>query len=693
MAKNKYRKDIDGLRAIAVFAVIIYHANITINGSILLPGGYIGVDIFFVISGYLISKIILEELYNKQFSLPSFYERRIRRLLPALFFVSIMSLILGWFTLLPETYLETSKSLIAAILFSSNFYFYITGLEYDAWVAMYQPFLHTWSLSVEEQFYLIFPIFLLFLIRIKRPILVVLIILLISVTYANYVTNENPSLSFYLIFTRAFELLAGTLIVMLEQYKKRINIKWFYKIFPKIGILLIFISFFMFDHKTNHPSFITLIPVFATTLIIFFNNEREMINKVLSIKPIVMLGLISYSLYLWHYPIFVMVRETNLNSGLIYNDIIIGICILAISFLTYRYIEKPFRNKSNFSRKQIFLSAAFGGLIIIIISFTIVICNGFTQRVPDILKFHFDSNAQHSSNTTKQDGKICINRKSNFCEFDQSNEFENNIGNIFLLGDSHLGVIQEDLRKKLNNIGYKTTIMTSTGCIYLPDMNLYDKNNFEILDTCSKQVQNHKKETILESENSLALVHGRYSLYLSELHFNNFEGGVEGGERMGFFSARESNFEDKEARIENMKNTINRGIEEFLENDVTVILVYPVPEVGWHVPKEIWKRGPKNNKLLSDWLASNPISTSLDRYNQRNKDIIKIFDSFTKKNIIRIKPSEIFCSTSANRCFTHNEKLIYYNDDDHLSYEGGKILNNEIINKIEIYLNALQEPF
>ena len=200
---------------------------------------------------------------------------------------------------------------------------------------------------------------------------------------------------------------------------------------------------------------------------------------------------------------------------------------------------------------------------------------------------------------------------------------------------------------------------------------------------------NHFKKVILESKNSLVVIHGRYSLYLTEEYFNNFEGGIEGGERMGFYSSRDSDFEDKETRVKNMKETIKKGIRDLLSNNITVVLVYPVPEVGWNVPREIWKRGPKNNKLLSNWLVLNPISTSLDLYKERNKEIIEIFDSFTETNIIRVKPSKILCNTETHRCFTHNEKIIYYSDDDHLSSEGANILNNEIIKKIKIYNNPL----
>jgi len=241
----KYRPEIDGLRAISVIAVIIYHARLNFNGYNLLQGGFIGVDIFFVISGYLIGSIILKELITKNtFSFLNFYERRARRILPALFFVLIASMILAWIYLMPSSLYEFSISLISSLGFVSNIFFHYSGLEYGADNSFYKPLLHTWSLSVEEQFYIIFPIILIICFRFfKNHILkIFFILILISFFLAEWGSRNYASASFYFIHTRLWELLAGVILAKLEIQYGRKTIQPWTKILPSIGIILITIS-------------------------------------------------------------------------------------------------------------------------------------------------------------------------------------------------------------------------------------------------------------------------------------------------------------------------------------------------------------------------------------------------------------------------------------------------------------------
>ena len=212
--KLAYRPEIDGLRAIAVGAVILYHAQITIFGHQPFKGGFIGVDIFFVISGYLITSIILKELVTTgSFSFKHFYERRIRRILPALLFVMLVSFPFAWMYLLPSNLVEFSKSILYSLGFSSNFYFHYSGLEYSV-EGLRHPFLHTWSLSVEEQYYILFPIVLLVTFKYFRKYLVHILILgfIISLGLAEWTSRNYPSASFYFLHTRMWELLAGSII-------------------------------------------------------------------------------------------------------------------------------------------------------------------------------------------------------------------------------------------------------------------------------------------------------------------------------------------------------------------------------------------------------------------------------------------------------------------------------------------------
>jgi peptidoglycan/LPS O-acetylase OafA/YrhL len=217
--KINYRPEIDGLRAVAVISVILYHAEINIFNNNFFKGGFIGVDIFFVISGYLITSIILKELFiTNTFSLIEFYKRRVRRILPPLLTIMIISMPLGWIYLLPSSFLDFSKSILYSLGFVSNFYFHFTDQQYGAANGLLKPFLHTWSLSVEEQFYILFPIFLLILFTfLKRFIFIFfLILLLLSIGFFNWASEDHRSLNFYMLVSRGWELIAGSILAYIE---------------------------------------------------------------------------------------------------------------------------------------------------------------------------------------------------------------------------------------------------------------------------------------------------------------------------------------------------------------------------------------------------------------------------------------------------------------------------------------------
>ena len=369
----KYRPEIDGLRAIAVSAVILYHAQITILSHQPFKGGFIGVDIFFVISGYLISSIILQELVTTgTFSFKHFYERRIRRILPALLFVMLSSLPFAWMYLLPSSFVDFSKSILYSLGFSSNFYFYYSGLVYGAESGLLKPFLHTWSLSIEEQFYILFPIVLLITFKYFRKYLIHVLILgfLISLGLAEWTIRNYPSASFYFLHTRMYELLAGSILAYFEITNgRRIKNKKLNIILPSIGLLLIGYSVLFFNDTMFHPSFYTLCPIIGVCLIIWFSIKKEIITKILSAKLFVGIGLISYSLYLWHYPIFAFVRISNFALEDLFNKLLLGILILLLSIFTYYFVEIPFRNKK-INYRKIFS-------IVIILIFSITLANSY----------------------------------------------------------------------------------------------------------------------------------------------------------------------------------------------------------------------------------------------------------------------------------------------------------------------------
>ena len=306
--KKNYRPEIDGLRSLAVISVILYHAQILIFNFKPFKGGFIGVDIFFVISGYLITSIILKELLeNGKFLFKNFYERRIRRILPALLFIMLVSIPFSWIYLYPIGLLDYSKSILYSLGFGSNFYFHFSGLEYGSPEGLLKPFLHTWSLAVEEQYYILFPIGLVCIFRYFRRhlIYILFIFFFMSLFLADWGSKNYPSSTFYLLHSRVWELICGSVVAYFEiKMGRRCQKKILSQIFPILGLILIIYSIIFFDNKTFHPSFYTLIPVIGVTFILWFSNNDDFISRILSHKIFVGVGLISYSLYLWHYPIF-----------------------------------------------------------------------------------------------------------------------------------------------------------------------------------------------------------------------------------------------------------------------------------------------------------------------------------------------------------------------------------------------------
>lgn len=426
--KLTYRPEIDGLRAIAVIAVIVYHTNITMYGNQYFGGGFIGVDIFFVISGYLITSLILKELATTgTFSFINFYERRARRILPALLAVMIVSLPFAWFYLLPSSFIDFSKSILYSLGFSSNFYFHYSGQLYGAESGLLKPFLHTWSLSVEEQYYILFPIILLFIFKYFRKYLIPIFIIgfIVSLGLAEWGSKNHRSFNFYILPTRGWELLAGSILAWLEIFKgRKIKNNLLNSVLPIIGLILIFHSIIFFNDKMFHPSFYTLSPIIGVCLIIWFSHKDEIIYKILSTKLFVIVGLISYSLYLWHYPILAFNRIILFSDNDFLKGIFLAILIIAISTLSYIYVEKPCRKKNN--TKLFFLNLSLLFLFLVIINLTVIFLNGLNNRYENIY------------NKNIYDREI-LRDKSWYYVKDHNDQYfkDNNKKKILIIGDSH----------------------------------------------------------------------------------------------------------------------------------------------------------------------------------------------------------------------------------------------------------------
>ncbi len=362
---GQYRKDIDGLRAVAVLSVIFYHFSVP--G---FSGGYVGVDIFFVISGYLISGMLYKDFELNEFSFFNFYERRIRRIYPALLLVVLSTIFLFYLFKDFSSFNHFAKSLLTLSIFSSNFLFWREDAYFDIG-ATSKPLLHTWSLAIEEQFYLVWPILLLFLYKYKlQRKLVIILLFSISFVLAITLTPKFPMLSFYLLPTRAFELLLGAYAASIKQL--RINSSTKKYLLTMASAVFLILPIFVYTTQTLFPGYLALIPCVGSFLVVISSPETNYFNKLLSTRWLVYIGLISYPLYLWHWPLHVyylylsdVLFEYLKLSYPFCGTLVLFLSTLFISIGTYRYVEYPVRKKTIIPNGKSLL------LFFIIISFSI----------------------------------------------------------------------------------------------------------------------------------------------------------------------------------------------------------------------------------------------------------------------------------------------------------------------------------
>lgn len=458
----EYRREIDGLRALAVLPVILFHGGFETFG-----GGFVGVDVFFVISGYLITAMILAEKENDTFSLLCFYERRARRILPALFLVIFACLPFAWLWMLPNELKSFSQSVVAVSIFASNIEFLRTSGYFDA-AAELKPLLHTWSLAVEEQYYVLFPLCLLLTWRLGKPwILAMLaVIATVSLATAQWGSVANPSAAFYLLPTRGWELLVGAFVAF---YFSR-EIKWqpskrIGEVGGLLGLLLLAYAVFAFDKQTPYPSIYTLIPTIGTALIIICATRQSVVGKLLGNQLFVGVGLISYSAYLWHQPLFAFARLKSLGEPSNLSMTVLALTAFTLAYFSWKYIEKPFRSRQQFSRKQVFLYGSVGSAMFVLLGMLGHFSSGFAFRDPPgyLPKNYYQDVKFIPTQKFGIDGRACLSESASICEVAAFAGAKN----ILLLGDSHSADFSDEFRKFVNDRKYSASQLSVAGCGFI----------------------------------------------------------------------------------------------------------------------------------------------------------------------------------------------------------------------------------
>ena len=441
----KYRPEIDGLRALAVLPVIFFHA-----GFHAFSGGFVGVDVFFVVSGFLITKIIVTEKENNTFSFRKFYERRARRILPVLLFILLLCMPAAWLWMFPRDVKNFSLSLMAVVSLSANLLFARQSGYFDTQAEL-KPLLHTWSLAVEEQYYLLFPILLVGLWRFGKFKIISTLALLssLSLLLAMWASIHKPAYAYFLLPTRAWEISIGAIIALLaKENAMASNVSIWKQGLGIVGALMVAGSIAFYDKHTPFPSAYTLVPAIGTALILCYATSATIIGRILRFRIFVFLGLISYSMYLWHQPILAFAHHANYIENSIIG--IFGLLILTVllSYISWRWLEQPCRDSRKIDKKVFFLCIGVASTVIFAFGLIGVKTNGFEKNfIANRLSIEQRVNYQLISEHTRKDiyERMFDDRKCQFWDKAISPRVVDRFAQcyaefgpaVILIGDSH----------------------------------------------------------------------------------------------------------------------------------------------------------------------------------------------------------------------------------------------------------------
>lgn len=658
-----YRPDIDGLRAIAVLSVILFHANIH-----LFQGGYLGVDIFFVISGYLISSYLLKSKIEGSFSLSNFYFRRAKRILPALFFILACSIPIAWTLLLPDQLIRFSQSLIAVLLFISNVFFWKTTNYFDIAIEL-KPLIHTWSLGIEEQFYLFFPM--LFWVgkqlKLVQLFWICFVLLLLSLCISNYEWKHHTLANFFLLPTRSWELLAGTLLAFVQReipFSLTISRKY-HSILAFIGLSFIGLSILCFSKATPNPSFFTLLPIVGTVLTIAY-APNTIIYRLLSTRILVGIGLISYSLYLWHQPLFAFARiyyATPL-SNLDYFVLILATFLLG--YLTWAYIEIPFRMHYSFNQrlKQAMPCALW--LVFIAIGIEGIATQGFAKRfdvpqevvrsfaLPERGQSCFDLTQGH----TRKKWRCPVDRKAPQGRY-----------NFFLTGDSHALQLLSVFEQGAQLVGKNGTFAGFSGCV--PFLGVYplmrDDQASKDCALLNKRIFDYIKKNQIKN---IILV-ARWTYYT--------DGGYNSEPKLiNYIGTKKSIHPSIETSRSAFEQGLAQTIQAYKDLGVHIYIVSQVPAQRQE-PQAIYYKAFQSvqvTKSLDE--ASIPLSEHL----RLQSFVASIFLKYQHDPFVTfINMDSALCTQTI--CPIGNKSGSYYQDNNHLSALGASRLLQKVVDTLK----------
>lgn len=641
----QYRPDIDGLRAVAVLSVLFFHSGINV-----FSGGYVGVDVFFVISGYLITTIIVREIGEGDFSIQGFYERRFRRILPALVAVVVATLIVGCLLLPPDSVVELGRSAAATALFASNIFFYMESGYFDA-PAELKPLLHTWSLAVEEQYYIFFPLLLMLIARMGHRNYLPWILALGGASFlaSIWLTPNQPSWAFYLIPTRAWELFIGSVLalhVLPIPTSRAVR-----ECLATIGAILIAYSVLFFDSLTVFPGSAAAVPTLGAALIIYAGlGGVSLVAGVLSLRPVVFVGLISYSLYLWHWPVIVYTKLLSITAPT--SLAIVGMIALtfALSILSWRFVETPFRS-GNVLRKPgaLLRAAALVSAGIVVSGLAVVAADGLPGRYEAF--FPEDFNTEHERWDDCKDVVQRLADGQGLCSLGHTDAEPS----FMLWGDSHAESIASGVDQYAAQVAVGGVIATESACAPLlgidrPGREKCAAFNQRVLD----YVEQHPALT------TIFLV-GRWGLLAQGTRYKEEEGDtVTLKDTMSDNPVAEGN-----AIL--FERGLLRTVAALRQAGKRVVIMASVPEVGFEVPSSYLIA------RLTRRDIGGLIAPTQAEYLARNAIVHKVLSDLERQgDATVVSPADALCD--GGLCAVVARDVPLYRDSNHLSTFGARYL-------------------
>ena len=566
----KYRREIDGLRALAVIPVIFFHAGF--QG---FSGGFVGVDVFFVISGYLITSIILYEKEKRSFSLASFYERRARRILPALFLVMLVCIPFAWFWLLPSAFEKFSNSLTAVSFFSSNILFWRESGYFDS-AAELKPLLHTWSLAVEEQYYLLFPLFLMIMSRFARRWLMMVLTLIgfASFFLAQWGAAYRPEAAFFLLPTRAWELFIGVGVAM-HLYTKNVQatrserFSWMADCgLAFSGLLMIVHSIVIFDKTTPFPSFYALFPTIGTALVIIYATSKTIVGRVLGWRVFVGVGLVSYSAYLWHQPLFALMRQRKFDPPNAMFLVFLSLLAMLLAYVTWRYVELPFRDRVRVGRGAIVRFGIVGVVLFTSIGVLGHATNGFDSRLKLLVPTHVSAMKTVRNSRCHNQGRRRPKQLENgeFCRLGSTEQ-----PRVAVIGDSHAGAMFESLGEV--GIARSLGFYAVSGPFCAPLLNEFRLTRYADLECVATMAAAVAALLRMEEVRDIVLI----------AEWANYTSGSRDGDQPAVAIDNYGQAESPDQNRQIFERSLIKTVQILNDGGKNVILVEPVPEFSVHV--------------------------------------------------------------------------------------------------------------